>query len=175
MLKLSAIGGLALLTTGCGFTPLYAERGLSPTLSVIEVVTPDTRTGYLLREELDDELVRDRSRPAEYTLTIDLDEDRVARGLRVDDVATRYEVRLLVQYVLAREGAAPLTSGLTQVSVTYDSPDQPYAGVAANADGQERAAAQAAQRIRLDLARFFALQQRPQPQRQAQRPAAPLP
>lgn len=167
MLRLSAIVAAGLLAAGCGFTPLYAQRGLSPTLSVIEVVTPDTRSGYLLREELDDELGRDRGRPTEYTLTLDVDEDRFARGLRVDDVATRYEVRLLVDYVLTGRDAAPLTRGQAAVSVTYDSPDQPYAGVAANADGQERAASQAAQRIRLELARYFALNQRPQPQRQA--------
>lgn len=167
MLRLSAIAGLSLLTTACGFSPLYAQRGVSPTLSSIEVEVPNTRSGYLLREELDDELARDRSRPAQYTLTLDVDEDRYARGLRVDDVATRYEVRLFVRYVLRGQGTQPVTSGVTEVSVTYDSADQPYAGVAANLDGQERAALQAAQRIRLDLARFFALQQRPQPQRQA--------
>lgn len=166
MLRASFIAGLSLLTAACGFTPLYAERGLSPTLSVIEVAVPDTRSGYLLREELDDELARDRSRPARYTLTLDVDEDRFARGLRVDDVATRYEVRLIVNYVLS-EGATVVTRGQAVSSVTYDSADQPYAGVAANLDGQERAAAQAAQRIRLELARFFALQQRPTPQRQA--------
>lgn len=160
------MAGLSLLTAACGFTPLYGQRGLSPTLSSIEVAAPDTRSGYLLREELDDELARDRSRPAAYTLTLDVDEDRFARGLRVDDVATRYEVRLVVNYVLT-EGATIVTRGQAVSSVTYDSADQPYAGVAANQDGQERAAAQAAQRIRLELARFFALQQRPTRQRQA--------
>lgn len=159
--------GSALLASACGFTPLYAQRGLSPTLSVIEVDVPQTRSGYLLREEIDDALARDRSRPAEYRLRLNVDEDRFARGLRIDDVATRYEVRLDVTYVLTQQGTTPLTSNRFQVSVTYDSPDQPYAGVSANADGQERAATQAAQRIRIDLARFFALQQRASPQRQA--------
>lgn len=167
MLRLSAVIAAGLLTTACGFTPLYAQRGLSPTLSLIEVETPGTRSGYLLREELEDELARDLGRPAQYRLVLDVDEDRFGRGLRIEDVATRYEVRLIVDYVLTGQGTAPLTRGRTEVSVTYDSPDQPYAGVAANADAQERAASQAAQRIRLDLARYFALQKRPSPQRQA--------
>jgi LPS-assembly lipoprotein len=86
-----------------------------------------------------------------------VDEDRRARGLRIDDVASRYEVLVRADYVLtAVGGTTPLTQGRAEVTVTYDSADQPYAGVAAQTDAQERAAAQAAQRIRIDLARWFA-------------------
>lgn len=159
-LSVAAIGA-ALLTAGCGFTPLYAESGVTPSLSVIEVEAPQSRVGYLIREELDDELARDRSRPARYRLALDVDELRRPRGLRVDDVASRYELLVTVRYVLTGTGATtPLAQGQAQATVTYDSADQPYAGVAAQTDGQERAAAQAAQRIRLDLARFFALSAR---------------
>jgi len=175
MFRLSAMAALSVLTAACGFTPMYARQGVSPTLSSIEVRAPDTRSGYLLREQLDDELARDRSRPAQYTLQLNVDETRLARGLRVDDVASRYEVRLRVEYVLTGEGAQPVTRGATEVFATYDSPDQPYAGVAANADGQERAAAQAAQRIRLELARFFALRDRTARRPQAQAGAAVRP
>ena len=148
---------LALLLAGCGFTPLYAQRGLAAGLSAIEVESEETRTGHLLREELDDALARDRSRPAAYVLQLDIDEDRYPRGLRIDDVATRYEVALTVAYIL-RDAATrrQLTTGTTQVAVTYDSADPPYAGVVGHQDGQERAATQAAERIRLDLARWFA-------------------
>jgi LPS-assembly lipoprotein len=155
--------GLAVALSGCGFTPLYAERGVTPGLSSIEVEAPQTRTGYLLREELDDAFARDRGRQPAYRLALKIEEDRRARGLRVDDVATRYEVLLRVDYRLLAQGAGaltPLTQGRAEVSVTYDSADQPYAGVAAATDGQERAATQAAQRIRLDLARWFARNQR---------------
>lgn len=157
-----AASALALLLTGCGFSPLYAQRGVTPGLSAIEVDAPQTRTGYLLREELDDAFARDLGRPATYRLALKVDEDRRARGLRVDDVASRYEVLLRVDYALLPigGGATPLTQGRAEVSVTYDSPDQPYAGIAAQTDGQERAANQAAQRIRLDLARWFALSDR---------------
>jgi LPS-assembly lipoprotein len=161
------VTALAVLVSSCGFTPLYAKRGVVPGLSSIEVEAPQTRTGYLLREELDDAFARNRGEPPAYRLALRVNEDRRPRGLRVDDVATRYEVLLEVDYVLtgSAAGTTPLTQGRAAVSVTYDSADQPYAGVAAQTDGQERAAQQAAQRIRLDLARWFAT--RPQP------PAAP--
>lgn len=161
MRKALSAAALAFSLSGCGFSPLYAERGVVSGLSAIEVEAPQTRTGYLLREELDDAFARDRSRPAEYRLALQVDEDRRPRGLRVDDVATRYEVLLRVDYaLLGRTGTTPVTRGRAEVTVTYDSADQPYAGIAAQTDGQERAAAQAAQRIRLDLARWLALRNR---------------
>lgn len=165
-MRLALLASLAALAvSGCGFTPLYATGGVAPGLSAIEVDAPQTRTGYLLREELDDAFARNRGEPATYRLALRIEEDRRARGLRVDDVATRYEVLLRVDYVLLRQGgsATPLTQGRAEVSVTYDSADQPYAGVAASIDGQERAASQAAQRIRLDLARWFARNGPPRP------------
>jgi LPS-assembly lipoprotein len=151
------IAAMLLATSACGFTPLYAEGGVVPSLRAIEVEVPQSRVGYLLREELDDEFARDRSQAPRYRLTLELDELRRARGLRVDDVATRYELLVTARYVLTSVGATtPLAQGQAQATVTYDSADQPYAGVAAQTDAQERAAAQAAQRIRLDLARYFA-------------------
>lgn len=155
---------LAVSVTACGFTPLYGSTGVSPALSSIEVRTPQTRTGYLLREELDDVLARNKSRPAVYQLTLAVNEDRYARGLRVDDVATRYEVALRVEYILTDlRTRRQVKTGAVNANVTYDSPDQPYSGIAAFADGQERAATQAAERIRLDLARWFALAPRATP------------
>lgn len=161
LIRTAAITAGLLFTSACGFTPLYAQQGVTPNLSAIAVDAPQGRVGYLLREELDDELARDRGQPARYRLALDVTEERRARGLRVDDVASRYELLLTVRYVLTGVGGTtPLAQGQAQSTVTYDVADQPYAGVAAQIDGQERAASQAAQRIRLDLARFFALSAR---------------
>ncbi len=54
----SAIGLAGLPLAGCGFTPLYATPGLSSGLSSIDVVAPDGRVAFLLRESLDDDLAR---------------------------------------------------------------------------------------------------------------------
>jgi len=158
---ITALVGAAGLLAGCGFTPLYGASGLSPALAAVEVDAPETRTGHLLREQLDDALARDRSRAPAYRLALVVDEDRYARGLRVDDVATRYEVGLTVGYILTdARTRRQLTTGTAQVAVSYDSADAPYASIAAYSDGQERAANQAAERIRLDLARWFTLSAR---------------
>ena len=56
---------------------------------------------------------------------------------------------------------APAKTGRVRVELTYDSADQPFASVAAQQDAQERAAAEAARRIQLELAAWFAEQPRP--------------
>jgi hypothetical protein len=53
-----------------------------------------------------------------------------------------------------------LKTGTQPVEVTYAATDLPYAGIAAQADAQERAANQAADRIRTDLGVYFATEAR---------------
>ena len=145
----------ALTLSGCGFTPLYGVQGVAPALAAIEVVAPQGRSGFLLREYLDDALGRGAATPA-YRLTMNLAENRYPRGVRVDNVANRYELVLVVDYTLTAVGGGPVKTGRIQSAVTYDSADQPYASIAAEQDGQDRAAAQAARQIQLDLAAWLA-------------------
>lgn len=156
---LLAAGALVLgsSVSGCGFTPLYAEGATTAALGAIDVEVDDRRTGYLLRERLDDELGRDRARPPAYRLQVGLAETRDPRGLGADNTASRYELRVVVDYVLYPAGSTQaLTSGRHDVLITYEAVDPPYAGVVAQQDSQRRAAAEAARRIRLDLAKYFA-------------------
>ena len=163
-LRLTAVlGGLSL--SGCAgplgdFHPLYATAA-GPGLSRIETRTPDGRTGYLLREQLDDDLAKNRDKPPLYRLSLVLKETRTPRGLRVNNVADRYELQLSTKYALVETGTHKvLTRGEVVSIITYDSADQPYAGIAAQMDGEQRAAADASQQIRIALATYFA---NPQP------------
>ena len=150
--------------SGCvlGFTPLYATPGVVPALEAIDVVVPEPpdqiheRAGYLLREQLNDELGRNLETGARYRLTLTDQEVRIPRGLRVNNIANTYELRLLVGYTLTDIATGrELLKGSAPVSVSYDAPDPPYASVAAQQDGEVRAANQVAVRIRLDLSRYF--------------------
>jgi LPS-assembly lipoprotein len=153
----AVLGAATPLVAACGFTPLYATPGVSPSLAAIEVITPEGRTGQLISEQLQDQLALDRSQPAAYRLNLALDEKRYARGLKVEEVATWYELSLKVSYSLVDVSTgATLTSGFVPVNVSYDAVRDPYAGIVAQQDGQKRAAAEAALRIRLELSRFFA-------------------
>jgi LPS-assembly lipoprotein len=154
--RLTLVLGLVLLG-GCGFTPLYATPGVTPALSHIEVVTAHGRTAFLLSQSLDDAFAHDRESPPAYRLNVTVNERTFSRGLSINNVAERYESHLRVTYELI-----DLTSGKTiksdvePVEVTYASTSQPYAGLAAQQDAEQRAADEAAQRIRTDLAVFFA-------------------
>ncbi len=145
----------ALTLSGCGFTPLYGVQGVAPALSAIEVVAPQGRAGFLLREKLDDALGRNGAAPV-YRLTMNLVENRYPRGVRVDNVANRYELVLVVDYTLTAVGGGPVKTGRFQAAVPCDSADQPSASLAAEQDGQERAAGEAARQIQLDLAAWLA-------------------
>ncbi len=142
---------------GCGFTPLYAEPGVTPALAGVEVITPEGRTGHLLSEDLRDDLAVDRGKPPLYRLALAVNETRYARGLSSEEVATWYELSLRVSYSLIDIASGKtLTAGVTPVSVSYNAVNDPYAGIVAQQDGQKRAAAEVAQRIRIELGTYFA-------------------
>lgn len=152
--------GLSACATGGGggWTPVYA-RPTAAGMARIKVEVPNTRTGYLLREQLEDQLAWDRSSPAAYRLKVTLNERRRARGLDESRVATRYEVTLTASYVLTDIATGQMVlRGARPISITYDTTDQPYAGIIAQQDGQVRAASQAAEQIKTDLLGWFAEQ-----------------
>ena len=155
-LVLLACAGL--LLAGCGFRPLYAESGVTSGLSGVVVAAPEGRAGYLVNEALEDTLMlRPGAAAPSWRLDLDISEQRFPRGLRVDNVATRYEYVLTAAYTLrALPSGDPAKTGRVRVELTYDSADQPYASVAAQQDARERAAAEAARRIELELAAWFA-------------------
>jgi LPS-assembly lipoprotein len=148
--------------SGCGFTPLYAQQGVVSGLAAIDVVAPEGRTGFLIRQSLDDAFARNRSGPAAYRMNLSLAEARYPRGIRIDNVATRYEYVLTANYILASlPSGAVAKRGVVRVELTYDSADQPYASISAQQDAQARAAEEAARRIQLELAAWLATGAKP--------------
>lgn len=147
--SLALLSVLAL--SACGFTPMYAEPGVGSPLRRIAVTAQDDRLGYRLREQLEDALASDRSAAPLYRLTTRVEQDRRPLGRRIDDTATRYELTVKATWTLTPvAGGAPAT-GVETVTTTYAADDQPYAAIAAQQDGEERAAAELARLIRLDL------------------------
>jgi LPS-assembly lipoprotein len=154
---LAAISGASLGLSGCGFTPLYAAPNVTSNLASIDVVAPQNRTGFLLRQHLDDAFAKNHGAPAKYTMHLTLAEARYPRGIRTDNVATRYEYVLTADYILANLPAGDVAKkGRVRVELTYDSADQPYASIAAAQDAQDRAAEECARRIQLELAAWLA-------------------
>ena len=150
-LVLAAVAVLGL--SGCGFTPLYGETGVGSSLSRIAVTTQDDRLGYRVREQLEDALGRDGSQAPLWRLETTLEQSRRPLGRRIDDTATRYELTVRGSWTLTPSAGGAAVSGVETVTTTYAAADQPFAAIAAQQDGEERAAAELARLIRLDLMR----------------------
>ena len=154
----AALAALGLAAVGaCGFTPLYAQPGVAGGLTRIQVVAPQGRVGYLLREDLDDSLGRDVGDAPAYRLDLALAQSRGSHGLRADATAQRYELDMTVRYTLTDLSTGKVAhAGQVTSAVSYDSADQPYAGIAARQDTQDRMASDAAQKIELQVAAWMA-------------------
>ena len=146
-----ALGGCA------GFQPLYGDPAVVKGLAAIQVKAPEGRTGYLIRQHLDDAFAKNHNAAPAYAMNLALGETRFPRGVRIDNTATRYEYVLTAAYVLKTLPSGALAkSGTVRVELTYDSADQPYASISAQQDAQDRAAEEAARRIELELAVWLA-------------------
>lgn len=146
------------LTAGCGFTPVYGEQGLGSNLSRIAVTTQDDRLGYRLREQLEDALGWNGTAAPAWRLQTAVRQERRPLGRRIDDTASRYELTVIADWTLTPVGGGEPVTGTQTATVTYASADQPYAAIAAQQDGEERAAADLSRLIRQDLMRVLATQ-----------------
>jgi len=135
----------------CGFTPLYGDTAARSALTRITVSAPEDRLGYRLREQLEDALGLDRSQAPQWRLETDVSQSRRPLGRRIDDTATRYELTVRAAWTLTPANGGDAMTGSETVTTTYAAADQPYAAISAQQDGEERAAAELARRIRLSL------------------------
>jgi len=148
--------GVAPALVGCGFTPMYASPTVASGLPAIQVVAPQGRVGYLLREDLDDALGHDKDAAPVWRLEFTLKQTRDPRGLTVTDVAERYDLGLTVNYSLISVATGKVVHlGHVATQVFYDAANEPYAGIAARQNSQERVASDAARRIQIDLAAWM--------------------
>ena len=153
MRALAAVVVATLGLAGCGFTPLYGDAGAGTSLSRIAVTTQDDRLGYRVREQLEDALGRDGSQSRLWRLDTTIAQARRPLGRRIDDTAARYELTVRGEWTLTPVSGGEPVKGVETVTTTYAAADQPYAAIAAQQDGEERAAAELARLIRLDLMR----------------------
>lgn len=153
---LTALATASLLLAGCGFTPMYGDSAVSPGLSRISVSAEDNRLGYRLREQLEDALGWDRGAAPLYRLETATQQNRRPLGRRIDDTATRYELTVRTAWTLTPTAGGTSLTGTEAVTTTYAAADQPYAAIAAQQDGEDRAASELARLIRLDVMRALA-------------------
>ena len=158
MRPIAALAGLvaAAALAGCGFTPMYAQPGVSNAMSHIQVEAPKGRIGYLLGQSLDDAFGHAKGEPPIYRLELTLTQARQAHGLTANDTAQRYELDVRATYnLVVIAGGKVAHTGYAVSNISYDSTDQPYAGIAARQDVQDRLASDVAQKIELQVAAWL--------------------
>jgi LPS-assembly lipoprotein len=153
LLAVAAAPGLS----GCGFAPLYAQPAVVDGLSGISVDAPKGRVGYLLVQDLNDSFGRRPGAPPVYRLEVVLTQTRQGHGLTANDTAQRYEMDLKVTYTLVEIASEKaLHTGVVYSTISYDSVNQPYAGIQARSDVQDRLASDAAQKMETQIAAWLA-------------------
>jgi LPS-assembly lipoprotein len=165
-----------LVLAGCGFHPLYAVPGENhgETQAIYVEPMPD-RIGYELRNQLIDILdARAESAGATYRLRVTLAEKKLPIGIQsqavpsgagaavlTQTVITRYNDTLTVEYdLIDLKTNKSLTHGVESGLSAYNVLTSPYATLAAQRDADKRAADDIADRVRLDLAVYFAGQKK---------------
>ncbi len=145
------LASLTLLLAACGFQPMYAPPGGGPAIGPVMVEQIDGKAGHVLKIELDRILSVENDGSPAAVLAIRISE-RIRRiGLRVDESASRAELRLTANYVLAPPTGRRIRGSVVTV-VNYDVPTSAFGEISAQDDARERAAETKAQRLRAELA-----------------------
>ena len=146
------LASLALLLAGCGFSPMYAPANGGAAIGPVQVSMIEGKAGHVLKTELDRILAveRDAGTPP-MQLEIRLAEQIVGLGIRLNESASRAELRLIANYILTPASGQPLRGSVNSV-VVYDVPDAAFGEITAQDDARERAAETLAQRMRAELA-----------------------
>jgi LPS-assembly lipoprotein len=148
---------LVLLVSGCGFSPVYSTNGAG--VGPVSISEIDGRAGYFLRQELDRYAALERGSTPQRTLTVKLVTNFASAALGVDGLSARTLYTLTANYSLeSNTGGKPLV-GVVSTTVGYESLDQAYGDVALQADAEQRAATQVADRVWADLRRQARLPQ----------------
>lgn len=94
---------LALTLPACGLQPLYSggsKGAVASTLGTISVAPIEGKSGWLMRNALNDRLGAQESSNAQFRLMVALDDQIEGFGVRADDTVTRERRTLRARYQL---------------------------------------------------------------------------
>ncbi len=147
------------LLTACGFRPMHAPGafgGSGVSMKNIRVqMDGNDKMNFLLAQALRDRMGNNRE--AKYILKIAPETKRRRLGIGADDVASRYDLELSGTYELIRSKTADImTSGKISAVSTFGAPRDPYGTATAQNNAESQLAAEAADRIIVQLASWQA-------------------
>lgn len=165
MIRTFTLSLAALALTACGFTPMHSPSAAGTTLRDISVQldkgsdVADNQAGFFITQRLRDRIGVDGER---YRLELTPGYRRSRLGIRDDDVASRYDVTLRSRYELydAKTGEL-LDKGSVSSITTFGAPSGPFGVITADDQGTRQAAQEVADRLVVELAKYFANQPAP--------------
>lgn len=153
---------LLLVAAGCGYRPLYGERGPGGTavqseLASIRIRPIADRPGQLLYNHLRNALnpygLPDQPR---YLLAVQLLEDQDSFFLQRDETATRANLTMRARFTLSRAGTEEvLLQGESRSTTSYNILREQFASLVSEEDARERALELLSEDIRTRLALFL--------------------
>lgn len=150
------------LLSGCGFTPMHGATGATAPLANVDIQLEkgtnvvSNQAGFFVTQRLNDR-IGTQSADAPYVLKITPTYRRRRLGLSESDVATRYDVTVSAGWVLLDSKTGDrLDRGSTSSITTFNAPSGPYGVITADNVGVEQAAKETADKLIIQLARYFA-------------------
>jgi hypothetical protein len=149
---------LTILTlTACDVRPLYGSRsevgGGAGFMEAIDVKTPDTREGQLMRRYLREALGTSRGAQKAFVLDVTPGINKLTARIDQQGLVGRYSVNVNCNYTLTRlADNQVLTQGNARALSSYDVDISDFATTIAERDATERAIAECAEMVRLRIA-----------------------
>lgn len=154
----------ALFLAGCGFTPMHSATGASSPLANVDIQLQkgsnvvSNQAGFFMTQRLNDR-IGTQSADAPYILELTPRYSRNRLGLTDGDVASRYDVSVSAKWTLLdSKTGKTLEFGTSSSTSTFGAPEGPYGVITADNVGVEQSAKEAADKLVIELARYFAVQ-----------------
>lgn len=148
---------LALGLSGCGFTPIYAERdgnilaGMS-SIRMAPVLVPE-RAGYAFQTAMAERLQNDGS--AKYDLDLELKERRTSLAVTRAEDTIRYSYELTAKYTITDRESGETYKNEKTARASYGVVASQYASLVGEEDAVRKAAQDLADQVELDLVLYL--------------------
>lgn len=153
VLKLSAALALTAMTTACGFSPLYADRGanLQAALSGIDIqrIHSQTDAGYLLQTELQRRFQTGEA--SSYSLMVELEERTLSEAITSQANTVQFTIRLTADYDLRDNDGRVIVRDSAETFASYGAVPSQYATQVAREEAIRVATQNLADDIEMDL------------------------
>lgn len=151
--KLFCIIVLSLIVSSCGFQPVHQKSTTTEGVSV--PVLKGSRTEQIFSIALDELLNASTQDAAKrYSLDLNFKREETPAIIQQDRTITRYRIILTANYTL-KQGDAEITKGVAKIRTSYDDLASDFGSYSAQADSEERAAKELAQKVYQRLQGFL--------------------